>query len=148
MHRYMVTIFILLWAIQPAVATADGKAKLQFIDMAKESNGRLDIDQYVWRNRLIVLFADSPNHPLIAEQTELLIAAAKELLDRDIIILTDTAPSAKTPLRQKLRPRGFVVVLIGKDGEVKFRKPFPWSVREISRAIDKMPLRQLELQSR
>ena len=39
-------------------------------------------------------------------------------------------------------------VLIGKDGTVYLRKPFPWSVREISRSIDKMPLRQQEIRDR
>ena len=124
------------------------ESKLQFIDIVNPSQGAVDLEPYLWRHRLIVLFADSPNNPLIEEQTELLLASADELLDRDIVVLSDTDPLAKTPLRQKLRPRGFVVILIGKDGGVKFRKPFPWSVREISRAIDKMPLRQLELQSK
>ena len=32
-----------------------------------------------------------------------------------------------------------------KDGQVKLRKPFPWDVREISRAIDKFPLRRQEI---
>jgi hypothetical protein len=36
-------------------------------------------------------------------------------------------------------------VLIGKDGRVAQRKPSPWDVREIERAIDKMPLRQQEI---
>ena len=44
-----------------------------------------------------------------------------------------------------LRPRGFGLVVMGKDGRVAQRKPTPWSVREISRAIDKLPLRQQEL---
>ncbi len=47
-------------------------------------------------------------------------------------------------LRTKLRPRGFMLVLMGKDGEVKLRKPLPWTVRELSRSIDKMPMRQRE----
>ena len=49
------------------------------------------------------------------------------------------------PRRRKFRPRGFMLTLIGKDGEVELRKPFPWDVREISRSIDKMPLRQQEI---
>jgi hypothetical protein len=36
-------------------------------------------------------------------------------------------------------------VLVGKDGGNKLRKPFPWDVREISRSIDKMPMRQREI---
>ena len=40
------------------------------------------------------------------------------------------------------------MVLIGKDGSVKLRKPLPWDVREISRTIDKMPVRQREIRER
>ena len=41
-----------------------------------------------------------------------------------------------------------MLALIDKDGGVKLRKPFPWDVREITRSIDKMPLRQQELRDR
>jgi hypothetical protein len=37
--------------------------------------------------------------------------------------------------------------LIGKDGQTKLRKPLPWSIREISRAIDKMQIRQDEIKA-
>jgi len=51
-------------------------------------------------------------------------------------------------LRSILRPRGFMMALVGKDGRVALRKPAPWSVRELSRSIDKMPLRQQEMADR
>ena len=35
--------------------------------------------------------------------------------------------------------------VVGKDGNVALRKPFPWHVREITRSIDKMPMRQREI---
>ncbi|MEM9709036.1 MAG: DUF4174 domain-containing protein [Pseudomonadota bacterium] len=38
-----------------------------------------------------------------------------------------------------------MLTLIGKDGTVKLRKPRAWDVRELSRSIDKMPLRQDEI---
>ena len=41
-----------------------------------------------------------------------------------------------------------MLVIIGKDGSVKQRKPLPWNVRELSRSIDKMPLRQQEMRDR
>ena len=65
-----------------------------------------------------------------------------------MVVITDTDPAAKSELRTKLRPRGFMLALIGKDGTVKLRKPFPWDVRELSRTIDKMPLRKQEIRSR
>jgi hypothetical protein len=45
----------------------------------------------------------------------------------------------------QLRPRGFMLALVSKDGSVFQRKPAPWDVREISRAIDKLPQRQQEI---
>jgi hypothetical protein len=67
---------------------------------------------------------------------------------RDVVIITDTDPAARSAVRTQLRPRGFMLAVIDKDGQVKQRKPLPWSVREISRAIDKMPTRQQEIQDR
>jgi DNA-binding IscR family transcriptional regulator len=65
-----------------------------------------------------------------------------------VIVLTDTDPKARSALRKKLRPRGFMLVIIGKDGGVKLRKPHPWSVREITRSIDKFPSRLREVEER
>ncbi|MEO9685411.1 MAG: DUF4174 domain-containing protein [Tateyamaria sp.] len=107
-----------------------------------------DLSQFVWENRLVVIFADSPNDPNFGLQIEYLEARIDELVERDILVLTDTDPSLQTALRTKLRPRGFMMVLIGKDGEVKLRKPFPWDVRELTRTIDKMPIRQREIHER
>lgn len=107
-----------------------------------------DLTQFVWEKRPIIVFADSPNDPNFGLQMEYLEARAEELAARDVIVLTDTDPSANSALRTKLRPRGFMLVLIGKDGGVKLRKPFPWNVREISRSIDKMPVRQREIRER
>ena len=72
------------------------------------------------------------------------IAALEE---RNVVVLLDSEPQAKTILRKKVRPRGFVVILVGKDGKIKLRKPFPWDVRSLSRAIDKMPMRRQEMKA-
>jgi hypothetical protein len=107
-----------------------------------------DLNQFVWKKRPIVVFADSDADPRYIEQIELLMAALPELDERDVVVLTDTDPSVKSPLRLKLRPRGFMLAILGKDGGVKLRKPFPWDVREISRSIDKMPLRKREVREK
>ena len=107
-----------------------------------------DLSEFVWEKRPIIVFADSPNDPSFAQQMDLLRDRAQELAERDVVVLTDTDPAAEGALRLKLRPRGFMLVLIGKDGGVKLRKPFPWDVRELSRTIDKMPMRQREIRDR
>ncbi|WP_116086735.1 DUF4174 domain-containing protein [Tropicimonas sp. IMCC34011] len=105
----------------------------------------IDLSDYLWTRRPIVVFADTPADPRFLEQVELLSARPEELISRDVIVVTDTDPGARSGVRSQLRPRGFALVIMGKDGRVELRKPFPWDVREISRTIDKMPLRQNEL---
>tara|TARA_R110002096_G_scaffold222842_1_gene411718 strand:+ start:557 stop:760 length:204 start_codon:yes stop_codon:yes gene_type:complete len=63
-------------------------------------------------------------------------------------VITDTNPDTPSALRTALRPRGFMLAIIAKDGRTALRKPAPWDVREITRSIDKMPLRQQEIRDR
>lgn len=105
----------------------------------------LDLQQFLWKNRLVVVFANSPGDPLFIEQLTLLAERPEALEERDVIVLTDTDPAGQSELRRKFRPRGFMLVLLGKDGTIYLRKPLPWDVRELSRSIDKMPLRQQEI---
>ena len=106
------------------------------------------IADFQWRARPLVVFADSPLDPAFQTQIDFLMDDMDEVTDRDIVIITDTDPAAMSDLRRQLRPRGFMMVLIGKDGGVKLRKPFPWDMREIGRTIDKMPIRQREIEER
>ncbi|RYH02031.1 DUF4174 domain-containing protein [Salipiger sp. IMCC34102] len=106
------------------------------------------LDDFVWIARSVVVFADSPNDPAFASQMELLAERSDELAMRDVVVIFDTAPQDPSPLRTRLRPRGFMMTLIGKDDQVKLRKPRPYDVRELSRSIDKMPMRQREIAER
>ena len=107
-----------------------------------------NLQDFLWVKRPIVVFSDTPADPRFKRQIELLEARAQTLVDRDVVVLVDTDPSTPSAIREKLRPRGFMLVLIGKDGGVKLRKPFAWDVRELSRAIDKIPLRRQELEEK
>lgn len=105
----------------------------------------ITLDDFKWTARPIIVFADSPLDPAFQTQMENLETEIEEVVERDIVLITDTAPGEVSELRKKLRPRGFQLVLIGKDGGVKLRKPFPQDMRELSRTIDKMPIRQREI---
>ena len=107
-----------------------------------------DLNDFLWTNRPVIVFADSDADPRYRQQMELLSERMPELIERDVIVIADTDPAARSALRTRLRPRGFMLVLVGKDGNVYLRKPFPWDVRELSRSIDKMPLRQQEMRDR
>ncbi|WP_328593325.1 DUF4174 domain-containing protein [Tritonibacter aquimaris] len=106
------------------------------------------MSEYLWKKRPIVVFADTDADPRFQEQLERLRENESALRDRDVVILSDTDPAARSELRRTLRPRGFQLVLIGKDGSVILRKPFPWTVRELNRSIDKMPMRVREIEER
>jgi len=114
-----------------------GFAPLQAADVA--------LEDFLWLKRPVVVFANTPADPAFGQQMDFLEELWPELEERDVVVIVDTDPKAETEVRRTLRPRGFMLVLMDKDGSVALRKPSPWSVREISRAIDKMPSRREEM---
>jgi hypothetical protein len=108
----------------------------------------LTLDQFQWVARPVVVFADSPADPNFVRQMALLAERPDVLAIRNVVVITDTDPAARTEIRRALRPRGFSLVLVGKDGRVIQRKPSPWDVREITGAIDRTPQGQQEIQDR
>lgn len=101
--------------------------------------------EYKWVARPLVIFADSPFDPRFILQMEMLDEDPKLLPARDVIILTDTDPSVDSALRDRLRPYDFTLVLLDKEGNIVLRKATPWTPRELSRAIDKLPIRKDEI---
>ncbi|MGR3290623.1 MAG: DUF4174 domain-containing protein [Paracoccaceae bacterium] len=101
--------------------------------------------EFLWINRLIVVFADTDRDPAFQKQLALLAEHTADLAERDVVVIADFDPANPSDIRLKLRPRGFGFVLIDKDGQVKLRKASPWDTREISRSIDKTDLRKQEL---
>lgn len=125
----------------PTAMAAQEAQELPIIDA-----GEVELTDFLWEARPLVVFADSPNDPRFREQMEQWAERPDDLLARDVVVIVDTDPDANSPIRTELRPRGFGIVLIGKDGEKYLRKSTPWSIREISRSIDKMPVRLREME--
>ena len=101
--------------------------------------------QLLYRKRTVVVFADTPADPAFTVQMVALETQAGPLVDRDVVVISDSEPGDRSAWRQWLAPVGFSLVIVDKDGQVKQRKPQPWDVREIVRAIDKFPSRLEEL---
>ena len=123
---------------------AQSNEDLLFVTASQDTT----LEQYEWTHRPLIIFANSENDVNFNRQISMLERNSDALRERDIIVITDTSPQTPSELRTTLRPRGFSLVLVGKDGQVKLRKPFPWNVRELSRVIDKMPMRRQEMRER
>jgi hypothetical protein len=135
--------FLVLAVFLPFTAFAQKAETLPVLDATG-----VTMAEFLWLKRPIVVFADSPNDPAFITQLEYLAEQPQALADRDVVVIVDTDPSAASFFRQKLRPRGFSLVLMDKDGGIEIRKPRPWDVREITRAIDKFPLARQEMLER
>lgn len=149
--------FLVLAAFLPLAAAAQSgaEAALSVVQEAEApapfapvTASEVAMDSLLYVSRPIVVFADSPNDPNYLRQMELLAENYPALQERDVILITDTDPAALGEWRKKLRPRGFSLVLMDKDLKPVIRKPLPWEVREITRAIDKFPLRRQEVLER
>lgn len=146
LHRILL---IALMGLAPLAALAQGAtdaaAEADLDPLAPRSAEGLTLDEFLWVARPLIIFADTPADPRVAEQLELLAERPAALLERDVVIIVDTDPDARSDIRMALRPRGFSIVVLAKDGTVGLRRPALRDVREIVRAIDNFQLRQEEL---
>ena len=140
MKKIMVAVFLLTFTNKAANEMAQRAGRFIY----KDTN----LEDFAWTHRPILVFANSPNDINFERQVNMLRSNIVELEERNVVVLLDSDPEANSLLRKTVRPRGFVVILIGKDGQIKLRKPFPWDVRALSRAIDKMPMRRQEIKAR
>jgi len=139
-------IFILAMALfNPLLASADEIDKKLVIQLELFGSEKINLQDLILIKRVVLVFADNPQDPNFIRQIKLLNERPGTLINRDVVVLIDTDPLKKSDIRKQLRPRGFMLVLIGKDGTIALRKSSPWNVREISRSIDKMPLRKQEI---
>ncbi|MHA6345881.1 DUF4174 domain-containing protein [Roseivivax sp. CAU 1761] len=142
-RAFLFAIALSLAAPLPAAA-ADAAQTDEIVLPAAERS----LDEFLWLKRPVVVFADSPADPRYVQQMQFITQRLDALAERDVVVLTDADPAARSEIRRTLRPRGFMLVLIDKDGTRVLRKPLPWDVRELSRSIDKLPLRQQEIRDR
>ncbi len=121
-----------------------------------------DLSKHHWKNRLVVVVADSASDELLNEQLEILSPEAEGLEDRKVLVYQVTPDAtligdervgegeeSKT-LHHRFSPSGknFQVLLIGLDGGVKYRQSKPISIEKLYGLIDRMPMRKLEIRQK
>ncbi|MBE9637828.1 DUF4174 domain-containing protein [Salipiger pacificus] len=148
MIRRTVLALIGFFTLTAGLGAAQGAETPVEDDAPIRPAGEASLDEFLWTKRPLLIFADTPNDPRYIQQMQLIEARIDALVERDVVVLTDTDPDARGPIRRAMRPRGFMLMQLAKDGSVIIRKASPWDVREISRSIDKQPLRQQEVRDR
>ena len=117
------------------------------------------LDQYRGKNRVLLLFAPMRETGAFARIDDELSTTQQEAEDRDMKIFRILADGKSTvdgeelpeeeaaELRERFDapPGRFLLVLIGKDGEVKRREEQHIPAREIYDQIDQMPMRRREM---
>ena len=94
-----------------------------------------EIRNLIWEKRIVLVFSNSHLDPKLKQQIEMFTSDPVALLSRDVQVFVDHTPEPNSNLRKRFRPKGFLIILIGKDGQIKLRKNTPWSAREITRVI-------------
>lgn len=139
--------------VRPGDILADGAAGETATDLPDaEAGASIFIDGEAfspadlrWKSRVIAVFANTPQDPSFIRQLSMLERGEDALAAREVVVITDTDAAGDGVWRRFLRPDGFSLVLIDIDGTIMLRKPMPWDMREISRAIDRFPLRRQEI---
>lgn len=132
-----------------AEVTEDGETEVQIVEGLEVLDAaRAELDEFLWVKRPILVFANTPADPAFQQQVENILGRAGEFAERDVVLILDSDPAARSDARQRLRPRAFMLAILDKDGEVKQRRPAPRSAREIIAVIDRFPSRRQEMLER
>lgn len=120
------------------------------------------LDQYRWKNRVLLLFADTEESAIYKGQLQEFENEKLGMNDRDLLVIKVLPQKATTPegkvlgeevaleLRKKyqIHNTGYTVVLIGKDGGQKLNQNNLLSTEKLFGIIDQMPMRRQEMRNK
>ena len=131
-YTVVARIFILsIFLIIPSAYASGDTLEITYV----ETN--TDIKDLIWEKRPVLVFSNSHLDPNLKQQIKMFASDPDALSSRDVEVFVDDKPEPNSNLRKRFRPKGFLIILIGKDGQIKLRKNSPWSARELTRIIDK-----------
>ena len=119
----------------------------------------LDLRNFEWKNRVLVIGGSESK---FQNQFDYLKVNKNEFTDRDMIVILINKDGSKISydglknfkkldyesasfIRKRFNFKDFRLILIGKDGGVKYRTNEPVKINKIFELIDKMPMRMQEI---
>ena len=110
----------------------------------KELQG-IKLSRYLWKNRIILTFADDQDHPDLIRLKAEMKENECEILNRDLLHF-HFSNDGKTGKHTTMNDQSFKILLIGKDGGIKYESNHSISLFHLFELIDSMPMRQDEKQ--
>ena len=116
---------------------------LMAIMIPKELQG-IELNQYLWKNRIILTFAEDEDHPDLIRLKVEMKENNCEILNRDLLHFHFSNDHKIGNITTK-NDRSFRILLIGKDGGIKYESKRSVSLIQLFELIDSMPMRQNEM---
>ena len=118
----------------------------------------MDLSQFQWKNRLLLLFVPDASAQEYIDQWDALHQRWAAIVERDLLVISvfeedggdldgeEISEDEADNLRQRFRikPGWAATVLVGKDGTQKQSYPMPAKLDQVFALIDSMPMRQRE----
>ena len=113
------------------------------IMIPKELQG-FELSRYLWKNRIILTFAEDEHHPHLIKLKAQLKKNDCEILNRDLLHFHFSNDHKIGNITTK-NDQSFRILLIGKDGGIKYESKRSVSLIQLFELIDSMPMRQNEM---
>ena len=117
---------------------------LMAIMIQKELQG-IELSRYLWKNRIILTFADDEDHADLIRLKVEMKENNCEILNRDLLFF-HFSNDGRTGNLITTNDKSFRILLIGKDGGIKYESNRSVSLIHLFELIDSMPMRQDEMQ--
>ena len=128
-------------------------------NVAASGRNGVELGNYLWKKRPLLLFAPSPNSPMYRSIPDSLSAHQDQIQERHMVIIevfqnglvridgkSDSRRKAESFRQQFSAKEGeLTAILVGKDGGLKLRQNGNLDLGKIFSIIDTMPMRQQEM---
>ena len=114
------------------------------IMIPKELQG-FELSRYLWKNRIILTFAEDEHHPHLIKLKAEMKENDCEILNRHMLHF-HFSNDHKIGNLTTTNDQSFRILLIGKDGGIKYESNRPVSLIQLFELIDSMPMHQDETQ--
>lgn len=147
---------------QPDAKPSENEQMSETTNAGAEPSTPFSMERYAWDNRPLLVFAPSPDDDHYQKQKRIVEEAMDGFRERDMVLIRvfsseegtsragdrTLSSSEAGDLRDTfdVQPDAFSVLLVGKDTTVKRRSTEPVSAEALFQQIDRMPMRQREME--